>query len=69
MHLRYLNPMPKNIGDILKRFKKVVACELNLGQLRMLLRSMFLVDVQGLTKVAGQPFLVREVIHKIDEMV
>jgi 2-oxoglutarate/2-oxoacid ferredoxin oxidoreductase subunit alpha len=69
MHLRYLNPMPKNIGDILKRFKKVVACELNLGQLRMLLRSMFLVDVQGLTKVAGQPFLVREVIHKIDELV
>jgi hypothetical protein len=35
----------------------------------MLLRSMFLVDVQGLTKVAGQPFLVREVIHKIDELV
>ena len=69
MHLRYLNPMPKNIGEILKRYKKVLCCELNLGQLRMLLRSMFLVDVQGLTKVAGQPFLVREVIHKIDEMV
>jgi 2-oxoglutarate ferredoxin oxidoreductase subunit alpha len=69
MHLRYMNPMPKNIGDVLKRFKKVLCCELNLGQLRMLLRSMFLVDVQGLAKVAGQPFLVREIVHKIDEMV
>jgi 2-oxoglutarate ferredoxin oxidoreductase subunit alpha len=68
MHLRYLNPMPKNVGEILKRYKKILAPELNLGQLRMLLRSEFLVDVVGLNKVAGQPFLVREITAKIDEL-
>ena len=51
--LRYLNPMPRNIGDVLKRYKKVLVPELNAGQLRMLLRSEFLVDAVGLNKVQG----------------
>jgi 2-oxoglutarate ferredoxin oxidoreductase subunit alpha len=68
IHLRYLNPMPRNIGDILKRFKKVLVPELNLGQLRMLLRSRFLIDAHGLNKVAGQPFREREISAKIDEL-
>jgi 2-oxoglutarate ferredoxin oxidoreductase subunit alpha len=68
MHLRHLNPMPKNVGEILRRHKKILVPELNLGQLRMLLRSEFLVDAVGLNKVAGQPFLVREITAKIDEM-
>ncbi len=68
IHLRYLNPLPRNIGDILKRFKKVLVPELNLGQLRMLLRSRFMIDAEGLNKVAGYPFREREISAKIDKM-
>ena len=67
-HLRYLNPMPRNTGDVLKRYKKVLVPELNSGQLRMLLRATFLVDAVGLNKVQGRPFLVSEIEEKIDEM-
>ncbi len=63
------DPLPKDLGGILKRFKKVLIPELNLGQLRMLIRSEFLIDAIGLNKVAGQPFLVRELSAKIDELV
>ena len=65
-HLRYLNPMPKNTGEVLKKFKKVLVPELNSGQLRMLLRSYFLVDAVGLNKVQGKPFLISEIEQKID---
>jgi 2-oxoglutarate ferredoxin oxidoreductase subunit alpha len=67
-HLRYLNPMPKNTGAVLKRYKKVLVPELNSGQLRLLLRGMFLVDAVGLNKVQGRPFLVSEIEYKITEM-
>jgi 2-oxoglutarate/2-oxoacid ferredoxin oxidoreductase subunit alpha len=67
-HLRYLNPMPKNVGDVLKRFKKVLVPELNSGQLRLLLRAYFLVDAVGLNKVQGKPFLISEIEQKIEEM-
>jgi 2-oxoglutarate ferredoxin oxidoreductase subunit alpha len=67
-HLRYLNPMPRNIGAVLKRFKRVLVPELNSGQLRMLLRAQFLVDAQGLNKVQGRPFLVSEIEQKIAEL-
>jgi 2-oxoglutarate ferredoxin oxidoreductase subunit alpha len=68
IHLRYMNPLPRNIGDILRRFRKILVPELNLGQLRMLIRSKFLVDAEGLNKVAGQPFREREIVAKIEEM-
>jgi 2-oxoglutarate ferredoxin oxidoreductase subunit alpha len=67
-HLRYLNPMPKNTGDVLKRYKKVLVPELNGGQLRLLLRGLFLVDAVGLNKIQGRPFLVSEIEEKIEEM-
>src|SRR5205807_46661 len=67
-HLRYLNPMPRNTGDLLKRYKKVLVPELNAGQLSMLLRARFLVDAVGLNKVQGRPFLVGEIETKIEEM-
>ena len=60
-HLRYLNPMPRNTGDVLKRYKKVLVPELNTGQLRRLLRAEYLIDAVGLNKVQGRPFLVSEV--------
>ncbi len=67
-HLRYLNPMPKNVGAVLKRYKKVLVPELNCGQLRLLLRAEFLVDAIGLNKVQGRPFLVSEIEEKIDQL-
>jgi 2-oxoglutarate ferredoxin oxidoreductase subunit alpha len=67
-HLRYLNPMPRNTGDVLKRYKKVLVPELNAGQLRLLLRGTFLVDAVGLNKVQGKPFLVSEIEEKIEEL-
>ena len=67
-HLRHLNPMPTNLGDVLKRFKRVLIPELNLGQLRMLIRGKFLADARGLNKVQGRPFLVEEIGQAIDLM-
>ena len=67
-HLRYMNPRPRKTGDVLKRFKKILVPELNAGQLRLLLRGIFLVDAVGLNKVQGKPFLVSEIEQKIDEM-
>lgn len=67
-HLRYLNPMPHNLGEVLSRFKKVLIPELNMGQLRLLIRSQFLIDARGLNKVQGKPFLVDELEEAIDLM-
>jgi 2-oxoglutarate ferredoxin oxidoreductase subunit alpha len=67
-HLRYLNPMPRNTGAVLKRYKKVLVPELNRGQLRMLLRAEFLVDAVGLNKIQGRPFLVSEIETRIEEL-
>jgi 2-oxoglutarate ferredoxin oxidoreductase subunit alpha len=67
LHLRHLNPLPKDLGDIIKKFKKVIVPELNLGQLSLILRAKYLVDAIPLTKVQGKPFKVselREAFHK-----
>jgi 2-oxoglutarate ferredoxin oxidoreductase subunit alpha len=68
VHLRYLNPFPSNLGEIISRFDKVLIPELNRGQLRMIIRAQFLVDAIGLNKIQGKPFAVREVTEKIEEM-
>jgi 2-oxoglutarate ferredoxin oxidoreductase subunit alpha len=68
-HLRYLNPLPSDLGDILKRFKKVLIPELNLGQLRTIIRDKYLIDAIGLNKVQGKPFSLAEVEAKIEELV
>jgi 2-oxoglutarate ferredoxin oxidoreductase subunit alpha len=67
-HLRYLNPFPANFEELLHRYDRVLIPELNLGQLRLLVRGMFLVDAVGLNKVQGRPFHVAEVVRKIEEM-
>jgi 2-oxoglutarate/2-oxoacid ferredoxin oxidoreductase subunit alpha len=64
-HLRWLNPFPRNLGDILKKYKKVLIPELNMGQLRTLIRARFLIDAQGYNKVQGRPFAVQELINEI----
>ncbi|MHA6799245.1 2-oxoacid:acceptor oxidoreductase subunit alpha [Bounagaea algeriensis] len=68
-HLRYLNPMPNNLGEVLRSYDKVVVPEMNLGQLAMLLRSRYLVDVQSYTKVAGLPFQAEELQHVLTDVV
>jgi 2-oxoglutarate ferredoxin oxidoreductase subunit alpha len=59
-HLRHLNPMPANLADVLRRYRTVLVPEMNLGQLALLLRAEYLVDVQSYTKVAGLPFRAEE---------
>jgi len=65
VHLRYLNPLPPDLGGILKGFRRVLVPEMNLGQLRMILRATYLVDVVGLNKIQGQPFKVAEIVDGI----
>ncbi|MCI0814271.1 MAG: 2-oxoacid:acceptor oxidoreductase subunit alpha [Chloroflexi bacterium] len=67
--LRYLNPFPSNVGDVIARFDQVLIPELNLGQLAMLVRSRYLVDAVSLNKVTGRPFLIAEIEEKIHELV
>ena len=55
-HLRHLNPLPANLGDVLRRYRRVLVPEMNLGQLALVLRGEYLVDVLSYTKVAGLPF-------------
>jgi 2-oxoglutarate ferredoxin oxidoreductase subunit alpha len=55
-HLRHLNPFPKNLGDVLRRYPRVLIPEMNLGQLSRLVRAEFLVDAKSVTKVRGVPF-------------
>ena len=69
LHLRHLNPFPKNLGEILVKFQKVMIAELNLGQLSTIIRSKFLVDAVGLNKVQGKPFTQTEVYNKITKLV
>ncbi len=67
-HIRYLNPFPSNLGEIISRYEKVLIPELNLGQLRMLIRSKYLVDAIGFNKVKGKPFAVSELVEKICDL-
>jgi 2-oxoglutarate ferredoxin oxidoreductase subunit alpha len=64
-HLRHLNPFPPNLGDVLARYDKVVVPEMNLGQLGMLLRAKFLVDVISITQIRGMPFRASELAEML----
>ncbi|MEJ5221725.1 MAG: hypothetical protein WHT63_06955, partial [Tepidiforma sp.] len=66
--LRYLNPFPANLPEVLKRYKKVLIPELNTGQLALLIRGRFLVDAVSFNKISGQPFKIAEIEGKIDEV-
>jgi len=68
VHLRHLNPLPPDLGAILKRYKTVLVPELNLGQLSRLLREHYLVEVVQLNKVQGKPFMVSEIYDRILEL-
>jgi 2-oxoglutarate/2-oxoacid ferredoxin oxidoreductase subunit alpha len=61
IHIRYMWPMPANLGDLLKGFDQVLVPEMNTGQLIDILRAEYLIDAKGLSKVSGQPFKIREI--------
>jgi 2-oxoglutarate ferredoxin oxidoreductase subunit alpha len=68
VHLRHLNPLPRNLGEVMKRYKKVVVPEMNLGQLLWVLRAKYLVDAEGFNKIQGKPFKQSEIEAKIEEV-
>jgi 2-oxoglutarate ferredoxin oxidoreductase subunit alpha len=68
IHLRYIHPMPKNTGDILKRFKRIFVPELNLGQMAKILQSTFLVETIQYNKIQGLPFKITELEDKFIEL-
>lgn len=68
IHLRYLNPLPRNLGQVLSRFRKILVPELNMGQLVFLLRAKYLVDAIPFNKVKGRPFKISELVMKIEEL-
>ncbi|NJN97047.1 MAG: 2-oxoacid:acceptor oxidoreductase subunit alpha [Anaerolineales bacterium] len=68
-HIRYLNPFPCNLGDLLSRFERILVPELNLGQLAILLRGEYgLMNVIPMSKVQGRPFTINEITQKIESL-
>jgi 2-oxoglutarate ferredoxin oxidoreductase subunit alpha len=68
-HVRHLNPLPANLGDMLRAYRRVIVPEMNLGQLAMLLRAKYLVDAHSYTKVAGLPFQAEELAGVLTDAV
>jgi len=69
VHLRYINPLPNDLGEIISRYRTIIVPELNLGQLRRVIRDKYLVDAVGINKIQGRPFLVGELVQRIEEIV
>ena len=67
-HLRHLNPLPANTEQVLRSFKHVLVPEVNLGQLSLLLRAKYLIDVKGLNKVRGKPYRIIEIRQAVEEL-
>ncbi len=67
-HVRYLNPLPRNLGDILKNYKRILIPELNLGQLASIIQSEYGIEVEQLNKMQGLPFKIRELTSAIDAL-
>jgi 2-oxoglutarate/2-oxoacid ferredoxin oxidoreductase subunit alpha len=67
-HLRYLNPFPSNLEEVLKSYDKVLIPELNLGQLKTLIQAKYLVECIGLNKIKGRPFAIVEIEQRIAEL-
>ena len=68
VHLRHLNPFPKNLGKVLQRYRKILVPEMNMGQLVLVLRAKYLVDAEGFNKIQGKPFKQAEIENKIEEV-
>jgi 2-oxoglutarate ferredoxin oxidoreductase subunit alpha len=69
LHLRHLNPFPADLGEVLRRYDRVICPEMNLGQLSMLLRAKYLVDVESHTQVRGLPFRAAELAAVVQDVI
>jgi 2-oxoglutarate ferredoxin oxidoreductase subunit alpha len=67
-HLRHLNPFPANTGDVVRAYNRVLVPEINMGQLRMLIRATFLVDAEGFNLMRGKPFQIGEILAKAEQV-
>ncbi|MDP8993860.1 MAG: 2-oxoacid:acceptor oxidoreductase subunit alpha [Pseudomonadota bacterium] len=67
IHIRHIWPLPKNLGDLLRSYKRIIVPEMNKGQLKTVLRDQYLVDARPVTKVSGQPFKIAEIEGVIEE--
>jgi 2-oxoglutarate ferredoxin oxidoreductase subunit alpha len=67
-HLTHLNPFPRDLGEVVRRFDRVLVPEMNMGQLARLVRAEFLVDAQSFMRMGGVPFRAAEMEAKILEM-
>ena len=68
IHIRYVWPLPKNLGDLLRSYDRIIVPEMNKGQLKTVLRDQYLVDARPVTKVSGQPFKIAEIEAAIEEV-
>lgn len=68
-HLRHINPFPRNLGEVLRRYDKVVVPEMNLGQLATLIRAKYLVDAHSYTQVNGMPFKAEQLATALKEAI
>ncbi len=68
-HLNYLNPLPANLGEVLRKYKQVVIPELNMGQLRLLLSGTFGIPIQGINQVRGKPFRISYLVDLFERIV
>ena len=68
VHLRHLNPLPRNLGEVIGRYHRVLVPEMNMGQLLWVLRAKYLVDAIGYNKIQGRPFKQAEIEAKIEEV-
>ena len=69
VHLRWISPLPKDLGEIITKFKKVLVPEINMGQLIKLIRSEYLVDAKGLNQVTGRPISGKRIIENVNELI
>jgi 2-oxoglutarate ferredoxin oxidoreductase subunit alpha len=65
VHLQHLNPFPRNLGDLLNQYERIIVPELNMGQLRLLLSGRYGVPVQGISQVRGKPFKVSFLVSEL----
>ena len=68
IHIRHIAPMPKNMSVLLRSYEHILVPEMNTGQLKTILRDLFLVDAQPLNKVSGQPFTIAEIEAAIEDV-
>ena len=69
VHLRWINPLPKDLGEIIIKFKNVLVPEINMGQLIKLIRSEYLVDAKGLNQVNGRPISASKIIETVKKII